>query len=201
MTDTMIGGAKVHVTEVTSVPCPWDLRTKEGAVSFSEAILQGARMTLEKEGRVTIVAFVMATTDPNGKKFDQPVPLLVPQSASPDGSKDGLSWLVKTLAEQTRAVGVLFVSETWMLEMSGKSQAEYHRERAKYEDLGDHPDSTEWVYAHLEHTAVNVLWRGPISRTEDGKPVLGEYEKRDGYEMSGRFSGLHHNFDSDQSLN
>lgn len=98
--------------------------------------------------------------------------------------RDMYAYAVRTAGEYAKAMGIVFAAEMWMIEPAYLE--EIGLERATKEIAGwvgrikDHPRRIEGILMNLEHHRLSGhrLWLARITRDQDGKPTLGEWEER-----------------------
>src|SRR5271165_3230754 len=112
---------------------------------------------------------------------------IIPAMWQTDHQKDMYSQIVRKICEKIGATYVLFISETWIVR--DKAAEDFQKNRDKYPDVQSHPMSQEVVSLFYESVDGLNLWANvPITRKEDGKPVLGELKIEQGMLTEGRFA-------------
>lgn len=175
-------------------PYKEDLATKEGVLSFcKEVVLPALRSEYEEKGQLDIETYIFASHSPQGTPLDYVTPIIFPITSS--ASKEFYSQMIRRMVQASKAHGVIFTSESWILRAQG-DKAIAEREMNKYPNLGDHPDSEECLFISLEHAGFETpqVWTAFITRDAEGKPTLGPFEM-DTFPVGsfeGRFMGLLH---------
>ncbi len=133
--------------------------------------LEGAQHGFDEDGEVRPYVFVLATKTPKGEPTE--TMMIV---ASPDGfDHPSFVPILKKLAVEPAARGVIFVAEAWTLKPGAP--------RGNYDRLADHPDRVEALIVTVERVdKMSESYLAPILREPDGKATLGAFRK-------GGFSG------------
>lgn len=152
---------------------------------------------MERDGHHVPMAFVFATLDPEtGKPRKCILPMLAAEFSN-DDHKDAFSFTIKTIAEATQAVGVIFISEIWMKTVEPPPGLNRHskEEVRKFMENTQRPsessDRKEAIFIGVEHTRFGCqAYYSPIERDADNKPVMLPWFSPSGGPMTGRFVHL-----------
>ncbi len=145
-----------------------------------------AREVFESDGYHHIMAFLFATRDPKTSEGTKAIVCVIPEKFGVE-DKDGYSKYIHKAAEATRSVGLILVTEMWMLkDAKGEDEVEKWRGR-----LHEHPDRVEAIMFSTEHARYgSKLWMAEITRDPEGKPTLSAWALSPAKQSRGRFVGL-----------
>jgi len=155
------------------------LRSEDGVVEFATNMMKVCKSTMEGSGAFAAIAAVIANKDPNGNPFPAEIapfsedgyfPILVQsdEDFNDVDAKDRFARTIRHLVEKTEAIGVLFMSEAWIV--SGNASTPVDQSKS----LSTHPDREEVIAIFLEHVALFQQWTAPIIRTDGVDDVSGE---------------------------
>lgn len=168
------------VSESPGVEGSNNFRTKADVLVFIDDLKQMARNMLDGSGTVPLMAAV----------FDGPnsVKVIMADQVPGVATKDTFAKLIRMLVQQTKAIGCIFMFESWVLELS----EEEHKRHPIGSSIENHPKRKEAVFLSLEHAEfAPIQWKAYISRAADNSPILGEFsEFAAGATSSGRFTSV-----------
>lgn len=175
-----------------------DLLTKDGFMQFTQSIMQCAKEELLDFGNIVPKAALIVRKNPdNGVDLEAPgIMFLTVRSKGFNTPKEKEEYanMVRTAAQVTRSVGVIFMSECWLATFENKDAADKSMRNNK--SVEEVPGREEVVLFHLEHRALGrEKWVATI-RNEGGKKLLGDFSKVDSVSTTGRFDGLLPEFNS-----
>lgn len=179
-----------------------DLRTRKGVEEYALKVIQkGAKTNFEKDGVIVPAAFVFGTMHPEtGRDFPNGfgVIYLTPEMDFNDRGKNVFATMVRYVAEKSKALGLIFITECWTVYYSAdKDLREFQEYRDSGESLENHPDRIEQVILSLEHKTGDRAWTCEIMRDQAGVGKLSDSWKEmpKAIERLGRFTGLNYQWD------
>ena len=161
-----------------------DLSKFEEAKDYvNRGIFPGAKHIMEQDGTHYPVAFVFAT-QMRGRTLSEPEVIGIPFGTGDftEGQKEAYSNVVRAVVRETRAVGVVFISEAWWSDVSLDSAEVQERPSQA-------PNRQEVVFVSFEHRDGTAIWKAPIARWGDGAS-LGTFESVKMDLGDGRFTNL-----------
>lgn len=188
-----------------------DLGTLEGAKQYTESLFDGVYKNFADDGLIRPFVFVLASVDlKTGKPYsDGPQIVMVGEMGMMQNheTKNRFSEALRTLVEQTKAVGVVTIMESWTLpNCTAQQYAEYTKIVKAGGSIATIQGAIEVVFVTLEHCKATgpVMYEAKITRDADGKGTLqpfalyGSHGKVfDGtnkdIRSTGRFAGFLHN--------
>ena len=151
----------------------------ENAKGLMMEVYRKTKASMEAEGELTPTFFI-GNEEGLG---------ILPAQWRTDTEKDMYSNLVRQVCKKISATFILFVSETWVVE--GAAAEDFQKNRNKYEGVKDHPLAREVISLFYEgEDGFNMFANVPITRKEDGKPILGELKIVNGAMQEGRFANF-----------
>ena len=192
----MTGQVEVRVFKHTNEKDPAANLSQEAAFErLVDDIQRRCRDLFDRDGCVQPIVFVVATRDAEtGETLDPPQLAVANAVEFMDDSrgKDQFSRFMGWLAEKTRAIGIVFVSESWAL-IGHEAAKDYDFEKG--ETIEKHPKRTEVIVVSSDY----VKWKNErlaharITRDAAGKGTGSPFETLDlAATMEGRFAGMLH---------
>jgi hypothetical protein len=161
----------------------WEKAEYEAEVTKLQAI---SRALLIQDGEHMAIAFLFATHDPvRGVDAKHVLPVGAAQFAT-DEHKDAFSQVLRSLAIQTKAIAIVFITEIWMLE---KKEGPLDTSIRPSES----PDRVEALMLSSEHVRLgHRLFYARITRDPEGKPIVADWESpsEPAMRVAGRFVHL-----------
>ena len=141
--------------------------TKEEVLERVEYYKQFARDTFLRDGNHITISFLFTTknleTGEDGKSMEM-VPLL--GGFTSEESKDAYSQLIRFMAHALNGVGIIFISEAWLLKTMAQEGLTIEQASRKYAGkVHEHPDRVEVLWVICEHVRFGTLtWMAEILR-------------------------------------
>lgn len=139
--------------------------TPEQLRESTEKILAHVRDKFTVDGGIRPVSYLFGTHNPK-TGADETSILCAPVFGSfDDEEKDIYANVLRQVAKDSQAIGILFVSEVWTLPSELVTEEEIQKCGGR---LDDHPNRQEVVYVSFEHQRNGTtFWTAPIVREND----------------------------------
>ena len=164
--------------------------TVEEMNDIAESFKKKAKAVFDKDGYHAPMCFLFATYDFREKKNARGVIPMMPESFKDEEAKDNFSGAIREISGRCRAVGLIFLTEMWMVKGGGTDLEEIRKWAGR---IHKHPNRLEGMMMSIEHTRFgSKMFFAPIERPADnpGKPSLAPWETSGGTSYSGRFVHL-----------
>lgn len=179
-----------------------DFATKEGIEDYARFVQGQMREWFEERGRIPPLAHVITTRSVGSMTLaprQMGVLTVVPDMMNSAQQKNGFTSFIAELIEAGRAIGVLMVLDTWMINVENPTPediAEITRIRRNGQSIEGHRLAREAIFMSLEHIRVESAWQAWITRDASGKPTVHDFTLMGGggrrVQTSGRFMNLLH---------
>jgi hypothetical protein len=150
--------------------------------SFVEFCKERALQTFNQRGRVTPHALVLGTVHPDLGELEEAVafPCVPVEMIQGERERAGFIDFVRRLALDTKAVGVIFVTEVWFACAIADDIAAVRRmcERVDGRQLEDLDDRHEGILISVDHLAYGhtVRWIASVIRDANGRGRATRFE-------------------------
>jgi hypothetical protein len=161
----------------------WTAVEVEAEAEMVRSKLSRAYAANKGAGGISTMMFFYASRNPSTREPEKML-ILCPDIPIPDvdveGGRARVGAMLRAVASECEASGVIFVTEAWTLEPPSEIAAQGEKAvRTYFESQGDwssHPDRKEIVQVQVEHHRIGVkFWFAYIERDEEGIATLGEW--------------------------
>jgi len=146
-----------------------------------ERVIELAKAIFIKDGSLTPIVFLLTYRG-------EIIPIMLPFQG--DAEKDLSVDIIKAKSLEEKAIGVIFISESWALQKKEISDEEISALYAQYGSISNCPDRKEIIAVMEEYLDGTYLTRIDIVRNDKESLRLGKQEATEAGEVGGRFSNL-----------
>jgi hypothetical protein len=181
------------MTTVEPTPATDTSWTKEELLDAASQFREQAASLFLQDGEHRPMSFLFCTKHPDTGEAMKMTMMIPVVGDFGEDTKDAYSSVLRALAHKTRAVGVIFISEIWMVVTDTENEEEAVRKYAG--SLASHPQRQEHLMLTCEHSRFGCrMWVAKIVREggkPDGKPTLEAWRGDEGFtNRGGRFVHL-----------
>jgi len=165
--------------------------TKEEILEEAKRFRDQARRVFLEDGYHIPITFLFTTKNPKTGAAEKTTAMVPVLGKFEEQDKEAYSRLVRSMAQEFQAVGIIFISEMWMLSYSkeGMTKEEVKAQQKKWTGhIHAHPERIEGLMLTCEHSRFgSVMWVAEVHRPNgpdgqrdpDGKPELGPWKGDD----------------------
>ena len=152
--------------------------SKQEVLDTAAWFREKARASFLEHGSHIPMSFLFVTKAPDGtpQKATAMVPVI---GGFDDDAKEAYSQVLRMMAHSMKAVGIIFITEVWMLRTEGQTEGDARKFAGR---ISEHPDRQEYLMLTCEHPRFGCqCWFAPILRPngEKGAPELAPWENHD----------------------